>query len=49
MPNTFADFNIDSLEGFVEAVHNDPTARYKIPTEVIVKVAHKVSGLTVNA
>lgn len=49
LPNTFADYTIDSLQGFVEAVHNDPTARYKIPAEVVLKVAHKVSGLTVNA
>ncbi|MCQ6279599.1 iron-containing alcohol dehydrogenase [Bacillus sp. EB600] len=49
LPNTFADFNIDRLDGFVEAVHSDPTARYKIPAEVVLKVSHKVSGLTVNA
>ncbi|WP_338448228.1 iron-containing alcohol dehydrogenase [Niallia oryzisoli] len=49
LPNSFVDFKIDSLAGFVEAVHNDPTARYKIPANVIEKVAYKVSGLTVNA
>ncbi|MCQ6275357.1 iron-containing alcohol dehydrogenase [Bacillus sp. V3B] len=48
LPNSFEDYNIDSLEGFVESVHSDPTARYKIPAEVIVKVARKVSGLAVN-
>ncbi|MEH7384225.1 iron-containing alcohol dehydrogenase [Bacillus sp. JJ1521] len=47
LPNTFNEYNISNLDYFVESVQNDPTgARFKIPSDIIEKIANKVAGIT---